>query len=109
MSLTTDNELAFPNTSFPYYITVDASLLDLGQKLFQPSSNNKVQVIPFNSRILKVQDQKRFIYDRECCVFTFALNKKAFLLLAENLRQFLLTTTMFYSFPHTRKSYTAPL
>ena len=45
LSLKKDAELAIPNTSKPFYITVDASLISLGAVLFQPNSNNKIQVI----------------------------------------------------------------
>ena len=41
-SLKKDAELAIPNTSKPFYITVDASLVGAGAVLFQPSSNNKM-------------------------------------------------------------------
>ena len=71
LSVSKDAELAIPNTH-PFYITVDASLIGLGAVLFQSNSNNKMQVIPYNSRILTTQEQKLSTYDRELCVITFA-------------------------------------
>ena len=45
LSLKKYAELAIPNSSKPFYITVDASLIGLGAVLFQPNSNDKMQVI----------------------------------------------------------------
>ena len=65
LSLSKDAELAIPNTTHPFYITVDASLIGLGAVLFQPNSKNKMQIISYNSRILTTQEQKLSTYDRE--------------------------------------------
>ena len=51
-SLAHNAELAIPNTSHPFYITVDASLIGLSAVLFQPNPQNKMQIISYNSRIL---------------------------------------------------------
>ena len=67
LSLSKDAELAIPNTTHPFYITVDASLIGLGEVLFQPNSNNKMHVISYNSRILITQEQKLSTYDRTLC------------------------------------------
>ena len=68
-------ELAIPNTTHPFNITVDASLIGLGAVLFQHNSNNKMQVISYKSRILTTQEQKLSTYDRELCVITFAISQ----------------------------------
>ena len=72
LSLKKDAELAIPNTSKPFNITVDASLIGLGVVLLQPNSNNKMQITSHNSRILNTQEQKFSTYDREFCAVTFA-------------------------------------
>ena len=41
-----DAELALPNTTPPFYITVVASLIGLGAILFQPRADNKTQGMP---------------------------------------------------------------
>ena len=41
LSISKDAELAIPNTTHPFYITVDASSIGLGAVLFQPNSKNK--------------------------------------------------------------------
>ena len=64
LSLAHNAELAIPNTSHPFYITVDASLIGLGAVLFQPNPQTKMQIISFNSRILNTQEQKLSTYDR---------------------------------------------
>ena len=76
-----DAELAVPITTHPFYITVDASLIGLGAVLFQPNSNNKMQVISYNSRILTTQEQKLSTYDRELCAITFALSQYEFIVI----------------------------
>ena len=45
LSLSKDAELAIPNTTHPFYISVDAFLIGLGAVLFQPNSKNKMQTI----------------------------------------------------------------
>ena len=57
LSLSKDAELAIPNTTHPFYNTVDASLIGLGAILFQPNTYIKMQVIPYNSRNLPTQEQ----------------------------------------------------
>ena len=78
LSLSKDAELAIPNTTHPFYITVDASLIGLDAVLFQPNSKNKMQIISYNSRILTTQEQKLSTYDRELCAITFALSQYEF-------------------------------
>ena len=43
-SLTKDAELVIPNTTHPLYFTVDDSLIGLGEIIFQPNTENKMQV-----------------------------------------------------------------
>ena len=45
LSLKKNAELAIPNISKPFNITVDVALLGLGAVLFQPNSNTKLQGI----------------------------------------------------------------
>ena len=45
LSLSKDAELAIPNTTHLFYITVDASLVGLGAVLFQPNSKNKMHFL----------------------------------------------------------------
>ena len=85
LSLSKDAELAIPNTTHPFFITVDASLIGLGAVLFQPNSNNKMQVISYNSRILTTQEQKLSTYDRELFAFTFALSQYEFIVIGSKL------------------------
>ena len=59
-SLTSETELTIPNTKRPFFITVDASLIGLGAVLFQLNEENKMNVISYNSRILKPQNKKTF-------------------------------------------------
>ena len=72
-SLSKNAELAISNTTHPFYITVDASLIGLGAILFETNTENKMQVISYNSRILTTNEQKLFIDDRELCAIMFAL------------------------------------
>ena len=65
MSLTSETELTIPNTKHPFFITVDASLTGLAAVLFQLNEQNKMKVIPHNSRILNSQEQKLSTLDRE--------------------------------------------
>ena len=51
LSLCKDAELAIPKTTHPSYKTVDASLIGLDAVLFQLNTNNKLQVISYNSHI----------------------------------------------------------
>ena len=81
LSLSKNAELAIPNTTHPFYITVDASIIGLGAVLFQPNANNKMQVISYNSRILTTQEKKLSTYDRELCAITFALSQYEFIVI----------------------------
>ena len=73
LSLSKDAELAIPNTTHLFYITVDASVVGLGAVLFQPNAHKKMQVITYNFRISTTQEQKLSTYDRELCAMSFAL------------------------------------
>ena len=55
-SLSKDQIFAILNTTHPFYITVDESLIYLGAILFQHNTNSKMQVISYNSRILATQE-----------------------------------------------------
>ena len=85
LSLSKNAELAIPNTTHPFYITVHASLFSLGAVLFQPNANNKMQVISHNSRILTTQEQKLSTYDRELCAITFALSQYEFMVIGSKI------------------------
>ena len=71
LSLSKEAELAIRNTTHVLCITVDASIFGLGAVLFQPNSNNKMQVISYNSRILTTQEQKLSTHDsvRTLCYY----------------------------------------
>ena len=73
MSLTSETELTIPNTKHPFFITVDASLIGLGAVLFQLNDQNKMKVIPNNSRILNPQEQKLPTLDCELLGIVHAL------------------------------------
>ena len=81
-SLSKNAELAIPNTTHPFYITVDASLIGLGAILFQPNTENKLQVISYNSHNLTTQEQKFSTYDR---AKTFALPQNEFIIIGSEL------------------------
>ena len=51
LSVSKDAELAIPNTTHPFYMTVDASLIGLGAVLFQPNTNtnNLLKLSYFNN------------------------------------------------------------
>ena len=99
LSLSKDAELAIPNTTHPFYITVDASLIGPGAVLFQPNSNNKMQVTSYNSRILTTQEQKLSTYDRELCAITFALSQYEFIVIGSKFPITIFTDhTPFFSF-----------
>ena len=57
-ALTSDTELTIPNTKDPFFITVDASLIELGAVFFKLNDKNKMKVISYNSRIPNPQEQK---------------------------------------------------
>ena len=103
-----DAELAIPNTTHPFYITVDASLIGLGAVLFQPNSNNKMQVISYNSRILTTQEQKLSTYDRELCAITFALSQYEFILIGSKFPIIISTDHNPILFLFTRKCNLTP-
>ena len=73
ISLSKDADPTIPKTSHPLYITVDASLISLGSILFQPNSNDKMQVISYNYSILSIREQTLSTFDRDPCAITFAL------------------------------------
>ena len=72
-AMTVDTELTIPtNTTHPFFITVDASLVGLGAVLFQMNEENKIKVISYNSRILNTQEQKLSTLDRELLAIVYA-------------------------------------
>ena len=107
-SLTKDAELAIPNTTHPFYITVDASLIGLGAVLFQPNSQNKMQIISYNSRILTTQEQKLSTYDRELCAITFALSQYEFIIIGSKFPITVFTDHNPILFLFTRKGNLTP-
>ena len=79
--MTADTELTIPNTTHPFFITVDASLVGLGAVLFQVNEENKMKVISYNSRILNTQEQKLLTLDRELLAIVYALQRDEFLII----------------------------
>ena len=71
--MTAETESTIPNTKHPFFITVDASLVDLGAVLFQVNEENKMRVISYNSQILNTQEQKVSTLDRELLAIVYAL------------------------------------
>ena len=63
------------NTTHPFNITVDASLIGLGAILFQHNQDNRMQILSYISRFLTTQEQKLSTYDRELGAITFALSQ----------------------------------
>ena len=61
--LSNDVDLAIANTAHLFYFTVDSSLIGLSAILFQPNTDNKMQVISYTYRILTTQEQKLSTYD----------------------------------------------
>ena len=108
LSLSKDAELAIPNTTQPFYITVDASLIGLGVVLFQPNSKNKMQIISYNSRILTTQEQKLSTYDRELCAITFALSQYEFIIIGSKFPITVFTDHNPILFLFTRKGNPTP-
>ena len=80
-AMTADTELTIPNTTNPFFITVDASLVGLGAVLFQMNEENKMKVISYNSRILNTQEQKLSTLDRELLAIVYALQIYEFLII----------------------------
>ena len=107
-SLKKDAELAIPNTSKPFYITVDASLVGAGAVLFQPSSNNKMQVLSYSSRIFDTQEQKLSTYDRELCAVIFALQTYEHIIIGSKFQITLFTDHNPILFLFTRKGNLTP-
>ena len=79
--MTADTELIIPNTKHPFFITVDNSLVVLGEVLFQMNEENKTKVISYNSRILNTQEQKLSTLDRELLAKVYALQTNEFLII----------------------------
>ena len=109
LSLSKEAELAIPNTTHPFYITVDASLIGLGAVLFQPNSKNKMQIISYNSRILTTQEQKLSTYDRELCAITFALSQYEFIIIGSKFPITIFTDHNPILFLFTRKGNLTPI
>ena len=80
-ALTSDTELTIPNTKYPFFITVDASLIGLGAVFFQFNENKKMKGISYNSRILNPQEQKLSTLDRELLGIVHALQIYEFLII----------------------------
>ena len=71
--MTAETELTIPNTKYPFFITVDASLVGLGAVRFQINEENKMKIISYNSRILNTQEQKLSALYRVLVAIIFAL------------------------------------
>ena len=56
-ALPSDTELTIPKIKHPFFITVDAFLFGLGAVLSQLNKENKIKVIPYNSRTLTVKNR----------------------------------------------------
>ena len=78
MSLSSETKLTVRNTKHPFFITVDASLIELGAVLFQLNEQNKMKVISYNSRILNPQEQKLSTLDRKRLGIVHALQTYEF-------------------------------
>ena len=71
--LTSDRKLTVPNTTHPFFITVDASLIGLGACYFHYDEQNQLKIISYNSRILNPQEQKLSTLERELLGIVHAL------------------------------------
>ena len=71
--LTSETELTIQNTKYPFFITVDASLIGLGAVLFQLNEQNKMKVISYNSRIRNPHKNKFSTLGRELLSIVHAL------------------------------------
>ena len=80
-AMTADTELTIPNTTHPFFITVDASLVGLGAVLFQMNKENKMKVFSYNSRILNTREQKLSTLDRELLAKVYELQIYEFLII----------------------------
>ena len=89
--MTANTELTIPNTTHPFFITVDASLVGLGAVLFQMNEENKLKVISYNSRILNTQEQKLSTLDRELLAIVYALQIYEFLIIGSHHPIYLFT------------------
>ena len=90
MSLTSETE-------HPFFITVDASLIELGAVLFHLNEQNNMKVISYNSRILNPQEQKLSTLDRELLGIVHTLQIYEFLIIVLPIQyMFLLITNLFY-------------
>ena len=78
--MTAETELTIPSTKRPFFITIDASLVGLGAVLFQMKEENKMRVIPYNSRIPNTE-QKISTLDRELLAIVYALQIYEFLII----------------------------
>ena len=90
-AMTANTELTIPNTTHPFFITVDASLVGLGAVLFQMNEENKMKVISYNSRILNTQEQKLSTLDRELLAIVYALQIYEFLIIGSSHPIYLFT------------------
>ena len=72
-ALTSDTELTIPNTNYPFFITVVASLIGLGAVIFQLNENKKTKVFSYNYRIPNPQEQKLSTLDHELLGVVHAL------------------------------------
>ena len=79
MCLISETELTVLNTKHPLFITVETSLIVLGDVLFHLNEENEMKVISYNPRILNPQEQKRSTLDRELLGIAHALQKFEFL------------------------------
>ena len=100
--MTANTELTIPNTTHPFFITVDASLVGLGAVLFQMNEENKMKVISYNSRILNTQEQKFSTLDRELLAIVYALQIYEFLPSVAHLDEFvhIRSSVCAYKNPH---------
>ena len=76
--------------------------------LFQPNTDDKMQVISHNSRISTAQEQKPSTYDRELCAITFAPSQYVFLIIGSEFPITVFTDHNHILFLFTRKGRLAP-
>ena len=65
--------LTLPNTKYPFFITVDLSLIGIGCVLFQTNEHGKLDVISYNFRILATIEQKLCTIYREIIGIVYSL------------------------------------
>ena len=63
MSFFSETELTIPYTKHPFFITVDALLIDIVAVLLQLNEENKMKAISYNFRILNNKEQKLSMLD----------------------------------------------